>query len=139
MSNYKFVFKDKEYELGEDNFQFMQNDEETPVEGVEREDILNLLQGSSEVDFDMAYYDKACESCRAGREEKAKVFKFLEYHFFIFTKEGRYVVSNISKEYEGTSFTRLEREGKVDNSYIVSIVVCENCGEYSIDIEQCEV
>ena len=49
------------------------------------------------------------------------------------------VISSIDKEYEGLSYNRLERAGKVDNSYIVSINVCKNCGSYSIEIEQLEV
>ena len=29
--------------------------------------------------------------------------------------------------------------GLVDDSYIVSLMVCDNCGNYAIEIEQCEI
>jgi hypothetical protein len=120
MQDYKFEFNNRTYELLEDNYDYFDNDAE-------------------EVKFDLEYYDTPCDKCLAGKKEKAKIFRFLEYHFFIFTKEGNYVISNISKEFKNTSTTQLFKLGKVDNSFIVSIAVCENCGSYSIEIEQCEV
>lgn len=139
MANYKFRYDDKEYELSENNCDYFLNDEEKPVAGIEREDILMLLGESREVDFGLEYYDRPCHNCFYGRDEKAKAFKFLEYHFYIFTRNNEYVTSTISKEYTDTSFNKLFKMGKVDNSYIASITVCVNCGNYSIEIEQCEV
>ena len=139
MEKYKFVFNEKEYELGEDNCSYMIIDEENPVSGIELEDILELLNQGQEVEFGVEYYDELCEECLAGKEEKAKNFKFLEFHFFIFTKKGEYVIANISKEYENLSYNKLLKNGKVDNSYIVSIIVCFNCGTYSVEIEQYEI
>ena len=88
-------------------------------------------------DFDMEYYQEACPECLAGVKEKQKFFGFLEYHFYILTKNGEYVISDISKEYEGLSFNKLSRKGKVDDSYIVSIIICEKCQDYIIQIENC--
>jgi len=139
MKSYKFEFNNKSYELKEDNFEYFANDEEYPVEGVEKDEIIALLNEAEDVNFDLEYYDCPCEECHAGKQEKAKFFKFLEYHFFIFAKEGKYIISNISKEYKDTTTTQLFKLGKIDNSFIVSIAVCENCGTYSIEIEQCEV
>jgi hypothetical protein len=139
MSSYKFNFGEKEYELSDNNFDYMLNDEEQPVSGFEREDVLMLLSQYDKVNFDVEYYDRPCEACLAGKAEKVKVFKFLEYHFYIFTKKGNYIISSISKEYENTTFTHLLNSGKIDNSYIVSVMVCESCGHYSIEIEQCEM
>jgi hypothetical protein len=139
MENYKFEFNNKTYELLEDNFDYFANDEEYPVNGIEREQIISLLNEAENISFDLEYYDKPCEKCLAGKKEKVKFFKFLEYHFFIFTKEGNYIISNISKEFKNTSATQLLKLGKVDNSFIASIAVCENCGSYSIEIDQCEV
>ncbi|KJS87057.1 MAG: hypothetical protein JM58_05865 [Peptococcaceae bacterium BICA1-8] len=139
MSNYQFTYNEKTYELGEDNCSYLMDDEDNPVAGIEIPDILELLNQAEEVNFDLKYYGQPCQNCRAGKEEKAKFFKFLEYHFYIFTKNGEYVMSSISKEFTNTSFTRLLKEGKTDNSFIVSVMVCINCGEYSVEIEQCDV
>lgn len=139
MATYKFKFDEKEFELGENNCDYFVNDEEKPVTGIGREDIIVLLSQSEEIDFSLEYYDQPCHNCFYGKEEKAKAFKFLEGHFYIFTKNSEYVISTISKEYMDTSFNKLLKRGKVDNSYIVSITVCSNCGNYSIEIEECEV
>ena len=48
-------------------------------------------------------------------------------------------VLNISKEYKGLSFNKLSRQGKVDDSYIVSIIICEKCQDYIIQIENCVI
>ncbi|MGL5749589.1 MAG: DUF3785 family protein, partial [Paraclostridium sp.] len=71
--------------------------------------------------------------------EKQKFFGFLEYHFYIFTKGGNYVISDIDKSYEGQSFNKLTRANKVDDSYIVSIIMCEACSDYIVQIENCEI
>lgn len=139
MMGYKFTFNDKEYILGENNLDYILNDEEKPVTGIKRDDILTLLGKSDEVDFSLEYYDQPCSNCFYGKESRARAFKFLEYHFYILTKNNEYIISSISEDYKYTSFNKLLREGKVDKSYIVSIMVCVNCGNYSIEIEQCEI
>ncbi|GAA0182274.1 DUF3785 domain-containing protein [Clostridium sediminicola] len=134
---YKFVFNDKEYELKEENCECFINDEENPVNGFELSDAMELLNGAKNINFDLEYFGEPCENCYEGKKEKT--YKYLEYHFYIFSKEGTYVTSSISSEYENTSFNKLLKAEKVDNSYIVSIIVCENCGEFSIEIEECGV
>ena len=74
-----------------------------------------------------------------GIKEKEKFFPFLEYHFYIYTKDGKYVISTIDKDYEGKSFNKLSRAGLVDDSYIVSVIICKHCNDYIIQIENCEV
>ena len=49
------------------------------------------------------------------------------------------IISDISKEYKGLSFNKLSRQGKVDDSYIVSIIMCEKCQDYIIQIENCVI
>jgi hypothetical protein len=139
MENYKFHYNDKEYELGERNCSGVLNDEEHPVRGIDRLELLELLNQQEIVDFDIEYYDQPCEKCLSGENEKSNYFKFLEYHFFIYTKKGEYVSSSISKDDENMTFHKLLKKGIVDNSYIVSVAVCVACGEYFIEIEQCEV
>lgn len=139
MTSYKFRYDDKEYMLEEKNCDYFANDEEKPVIGFGREDVLDLLKNSEEVDFGPEYYDQPCNNCFHVGKGKAKAFRFLEYHFYIFTRDNEYIISTISGEYVDTSFNKLLKRGKVDNSYIVSIIVCCNCGNYSIEIEECEI
>lgn len=139
MEVYKFTFNDKTYELGEENFNGFINDEEKPVEGIDEKMILELIGQAEEVSFDTEYYDERCENCNSETQGRKKNFRFLEYHFYVFTLGGKYVISSISKEYEGLSFNKLLKQKRADNSYIVSIIVCTECGSYTIEIQQCEV
>ena len=113
--------------------------DENPVYGITTSDIIEILNKAENVDFDIEYYQEACPECLAGVKEKQKFFGFLEYHFYIFTKDGKYVISDISEDYKGLSFNKLSRANKVDDSYIVSIIICENCQDYIIQIENCIV
>lgn len=139
MEDHKFTYEGKEYVLNENNLDYFFIDEEHPVEGIDEELVMSLLHQRDDVDFSLEYYSNACENCEAGKGDKARLFKFLEYHFYIFTKNGEYVTSSISNDYQNTSFNKLLRAKKADNSYIVSIAVCVSCGKYSIEIEECEV
>lgn len=139
MNEYKFNYEEKEYILSQKNCSDIINDEEKPVKGTSLDKILNILNESDDTDFDIEYYQEACPECLAGVKEKQKFFGFLEYHFYIFTKNGEYVISDIDKDYQGLSFNKLSRSGKVDDSYIVSIIVCENCQDYIVQIENCIV
>lgn len=139
MSLYKFNYEEKEYLLTTENCSDIINDEEKPVKGIKEKHILEILNSANDVDFEIQYYQEACPKCLSGVKEKQKFFGFLEYHFYIFTKKGEYVISDICKEYEGLSFNKLSRLNKVDDSYIVSIIVCENCQDYIIQIENCIV
>lgn len=137
MMEFKFNHGEQEFILAEDNFAFIDNEE---VEGFDLEETLELLnETEEEVDFDYEYFADKCEECDGGTAIDKKHYRFLEYHFYIFTKGGNYVMSNISKAFEDTSYTKLVREKKVDNSYIVSILLCEECKSFNIAIEQCEM
>lgn len=136
---YKFKFDEKEYILNEENLECFFNDDENPINDVDEKKIIEILNNSDKVDFSKAYFNLACEKCQTGVDEKKKFFDFLGYNFYIFTKDGNYFVSNIEPEYEGSTFDKLYRFGKVDNSYLVTINVCKHCGEYSIEIEEFEL
>lgn len=136
---YNFKYEDKDYELNEENIIELINDEENPISEIDLNTIIKLLNESNEVDFQKAYYDTPCEVCNENFKEKKSISEYLEYYFYVYSKDGKYVISNISKEYEGLTFNRLELQGKVDNSYIVTIIVCANCNEYIVEIEQLEV
>ena len=131
----KFVYDEKEYVLEKDKNVCFLNDEEKPVEGISLDDILNMIDNLEEIDFDTQYYKEACVECLDGVKEKQKFFAFLEYHFYIYTKDQKFIISDIQKEYEGQSFNKLLRANKVDDSYIVSLIICKNCGDTLIQIE----
>lgn len=137
--NYKFIFKDKEYDLIEEKCECFFNDEETPINNIEVSNILDLLNKAENINFGLEYYAEPCEVCLHGKEQRKKVFPFLECHFYIFTKDNNYITSSISNDYEENSYSGIYKKGKVDNSYIVSIMICENCGDYIIEIEQCNM
>lgn len=139
MENFRFIYQGKEYDLTEENCQYLLNDEEKPVKGFAIRDTLQLLKEHEDVAFSLEYYDEPCEKCSMGKKEKAGYFSFLEYHFFIFTKKEQYIISDISREYENLSYNKLLGSGKADDSYIVSIRVCVACGAYDVEISQCEV
>lgn len=138
MGEFKFTFNEKIYALGKDNCDYILNDEEVPVSGFELDDLLELLNQTKEVGFEQQYYDQPCKNCLAGKAERSKYFRFLEYHFFIFTKDQQYKLSSISRD-RTMSYNQMERQKVVDDSYFVSVMVCENCGHYSVEIEECEV
>ena len=139
MSNFELNYNDKKYLLNENNCSALINDEDKPVNGINISDILDILNSSDNVNFDVEYYQEACQECLTGVKEKQKFFGFLEYHFYIFTKKGKYIISDISEEYKGLSFNKLIRQNKVDDSYIVSIIICEYWNDYIIQIENCIV
>lgn len=137
MLEFKFTQDDNEFVLSEDNLTYIDNEE---VEEFDLEEVMELLNNTNEeVDFDYEYFADKCEECGGGKTQDKKHYAFLEYHFYIFTKAGKYVISNISKEFENTSYGKLVKERKIDNSYIVSILLCDECKTYSIAVEQCDM
>ena len=136
---YKFEFDGKEYILSEDNLEYFANDENEELKGIDEVKVLELLSKSNEVDFQKAYYESCCSNCKVGKEEKKKVFDFLEYYFYAYGKNNKFITSSIDHDYDKKSFTRLNREGIVDKSYLVTVIVCKHCGTYSIEIEEFEV
>ena len=123
---FKFKYNEKEYILNEQNLEYFVNDEVNPIMDVNEEKIIEILNNSDKVDFSKAYFDLPCENCKTGLEEKKKFFDFLGFNFYIYAKDRKYVVSTLDREYEGMSFNRLQKSGKVNESYIVIINVCKH-------------
>ena len=132
---YTFNYNEKTFELDAEKCAFFLNDEEKPILGIGVQGILEEMAQSDMVDFAKAYYDQACENCHKNRREGSKYFEFLEFHFYLFAKAQKYVMSSLSVAYEYRTLPDLLAEGIVDSSYIVSINVCEKCGDYTIDLE----
>lgn len=136
---FKFTFEGKEYTLTENNLEYFVNDEVNPIKGLDENKIIDILNNAENVEFSKAFFDLPCENCNEGVSEKKKFFDFLGFNFYIYTKDKEYFVSTLDKEYEGMSFNRLQRSGKINGSYIVLINVCKHCGNYSIEVEEFEV
>lgn len=135
--NYKFIYDNKDYILAQENCEGIFFDEENVVKGLSIDIVLNALNEGEEVNFSNEYYAGKC-SCNT-QEQINKSYRYLEYHFYIYTKNNEYVINTLCNEYKNTSFNKLFSLGKIDDSYIVNVTVCPNCGNYSIDIEQCAV
>ncbi|NME84149.1 DUF3785 family protein [Clostridium sp. SM-530-WT-3G] len=133
---YKFNYKDKEYVLSEANCEGIFFNEEE-IEGFDLNAALKALNEGEEVIFSKEYYSGKC-SCDA-QEPAGKYYCYLEYHFYIFTKDNKYIISTISEDYRDKSFNKLFSIGKVDKSYIVNVTVCPECNNYSIEVEECDV
>ena len=130
------MFENRLIELKIKNFDYIINDDE--VLNIDENQILSLLSNCNQIKFEKAYYDEPCEHC-VTEKSKQKFFEFLETNFFIFTKDKKFVISDISKEYENTSFKRLLKNNLIDDSYIVTLVLCDNCEKFYISIEQCSI
>ncbi|MDF1617692.1 DUF3785 family protein [Petrocella sp. FN5] len=135
MSSYEWVYEDKKIILESEKCSMFLNDEDNPISGVTVEEILELLKESERVESSMAYYDQGCEVCHKNKSDTSHSYRFLEFHFYLFAKEGKYVMSSLSKSYEDKTLPRLLNEGTVNGTYIASINICENCGDYTIDLE----
>ena len=135
--DYKFVYDEKEYILTEENCEGIFFDEENEVTGLSLDTILGALNEGEEGQFSNEYYagKYSCDT----QEQINKSYRYLEYHFYVYTKNNEYVLNTLGEEYKNTSFNRLFSLGKIDDSYIVNVTVCPNCGTYSIEVDQCEV
>ena len=131
---FTFKYYEKEYILNNDNLEYFENDEVNPLDDINEEKVIEILNNAENVEFSKAYFDLPCLKCKAGVEEKKKFFDFLELNFYIYAKDGKFVISTLDKKYEGLSYNKLQKSGKVNQSYIVIIDVCKNCGNYSIEI-----
>ncbi|WP_297639201.1 DUF3785 family protein [uncultured Clostridium sp.] len=132
---YKFKVEEKEYILNKENFLELINDEEAPVEGFSLEETIRLLN-ENKSEFEKSYYSTSCEACDGNFKGKRNISEYVEAFFYIYTKDKKYIISNIDKSYEGKTYHRLEMLGEVDDSYIVSVIVCNNCGKYTVQIEE---
>ena len=135
--DYKFIYDNKEFALNHENCDGIFFDQDNEVTGLTLDIILEALNEGEEVNFTKEYYSGKC-SCDM-QEKVDKYYGYLEYHFYVYTKNNEYVINTLCKEYETTSFNKLLSLGNVDASYIVNIIVCPHCDLYSIDVEQCEV
>lgn len=124
--------------LNKENISEFFNDEENPILNINEEFILELLK-DKELDFEKAYYSLPCPDCGGEKVDGERAYTYKEFHFYIYTKNNEYVTNSMEVEKEGTSFNKLQALGKVDNSYIVSIIECSGCNKFTIEIEEFEI
>lgn len=134
MENFKFNFNNREYILGEDNLEYFEFLDEAIVNGFDSSTLLSLINNGSVIDFTKEYYDAPCENCLF-KDNPKKIYSFLEYHFYIFTKDGDYILSSLSEGYEESTLEYSLKSKTINDSFLVSIAVCPNCGNYSVEIE----
>lgn len=134
-----FEWNGKNYELTEDLCTGVFNDEDVPMREMEPLDFLKLLTPKFAENLDLEYYEDPCENCPPVERKKKELVPYLEGHFYLFTKKGEPVMSTLDPAYEATSYELLVNEGKVDESYVVSVVICPDCGEYQVILDQVEM
>ncbi len=135
--DYRFIYENKEYILTDENCEGIFFGDESEVTNLSVDLILNTLNEGENVYFSNEYYADKC-SCNS-QEKIKKAYRYLEYHFYIYTKNNKYIINTICDEYKDKSFNKLFRLGEIDDSYIVNITLCPNCGTYSIEVNQCTV
>ena len=135
--DYKFVHDSKEYILAEENCEGIFFNDQNEITGLSVDIILSALNDGEEVNFSNEYYSGKC-SCNT-QDQINKSYRYLEYHFYVYTKNNEYVLNTLGEEYKTTSFNRLFSLSKIDDSYIVNVTVCPNCSTYSIEVDQCDV
>lgn len=137
MESVSFNYYGTQYTLDEEKCVAYLNDENQPIIGLEFEEIMSLLK-KNHLEFEVEYFESSCETCQEKEGMRLKAYPFLEYHFFAFTKDNQYVMSSLSQDYESMSYEQLEKQGKVNAMYLVSIIVCKECGEYTVEVESIE-
>lgn len=132
---YTLKYMDKDILIDEEKCGFFLNDEDQPIEGFAMKELFEILNQTDAAYFDLEYYDQRCEACGKNQREGSKYYKFLECHFYLFAKGNQYVMSSLSLEYEYKTLPDLLEKGIVDGSYLISINVCPECGDYTVDLE----
>lgn len=115
------------------------NDEIKAVEEITVESILEMAKYLPMEAFEREYYKDDCGGCEPIERGRKQLLPYWEGHFFLFTKEQKPVMSNICPEYKETSFNQLIKKGLVDDSYVVSLIVCPACSVYQIQIDQVDM
>ena len=95
---FTFKYYEKEYILNNDNLEYFENDEVNPLDDINEEKVIEILNNAENVEFSKAYFDLPCSKCKAGVEEKKKFFDFLELNFYIYAKDGKFVISTLDKK-----------------------------------------
>ena len=72
---FTFKYYEKEYILNNDNLEYFENDEVNPLDDINEEKVIEILNNAENVEFSKAYFDLPCSKCKAGVEEKIHIYE----------------------------------------------------------------
>lgn len=128
-----------EWVLDIDKCQGLFNDELMPINEFTYDAAMKWMENLSPELFDLEYYEDDCEVCPPKPRGKKKLVPYLEAHFYVFTKNKNVVMTSIDSEFETGSFETMQLKGLVDQSYILSVILCPTCGSYQLSLEQVDM
>lgn len=115
------------------------NDETDPIHDLTYERVASWMSYMPVDAFEIEYFEDDCEICPPRARGKKKLVPYLEGHFYVFTKEGESVTLSVHPDYISGSFESLLLQGIVDQSYILSVIICPTCGHYQFSLEQVDM
>lgn len=136
---FKLKIQNETYEIVLDNCEAFFNDDALPIKAFDAEAALKLFATLDQESFAIEYYEDDCESCPPTPRSKKRLVPFIEGHIYVFTLNQEVVFTSVDPEYVSGSFDTLLSKGLVNDSYIVSLVLCPKCQKYQIEVEQCEM
>lgn len=137
--NYHIKTQEHEISLLREKCLGIWNDELYPVEGLDY-DLVSSWMTYMPVDaFEIEYFEDDCEICPPKPRGKKRLVPYLEGHFYVFTKESKAVTLSTHPDFVAGSFEELSLKGVVDQSYIMSVIVCPNCSHYQFSLEQVDM
>ena len=57
---FTFKYYEKEYILNNDNLEYFENDEVNPLDDINEEKVIEILNNAENVEFSKAYFDLPC-------------------------------------------------------------------------------
>lgn len=141
MNSLTFKCEEREYVLTAEDCTSFYNDEIKPVDGITEDDVIGMFAAAvvDELTITKEYYKDPCEKCPPVERSKKEMVAYNEMHLFLFTKNQKAVMTNVAPEFQELNFTQLLEEKRVDDSYVVSLIVCPVCGKYQIQIDQVDM
>lgn len=115
------------------------NDDIAPIKNINCDQILTWMAHLDPEVFELEYFEDDCEICPVKPRGKKKLVPYLEGHFYVFTKSGEVVSTSIDPAFVSGSYETLLLKGTVDESYILSVILCPTCGYFQVSIEQLEM
>lgn len=135
----EIILEGKCFELTQEKCSAMHNDEAKPVEGIDIDMLLAFGNAMDPEAFSKEYYREDCEGHEPAPRAKKELVPYWEGHYYLYTKKQKPVMTSVSPEYADTSFDRLLKSGTVDDSYIVTFILCPVCGLYQIHVDQLDI
>lgn len=137
--NYTLKYGEQVYIFDEDHSEGVFNDDLMPINAIDHGIVSNWLVHMPNDGFELEYFEDDCEVCPPKPRGKKKLVPYLEGHFYVFTKKGEPVITSIDPSFVQGSYDELLALGKVDQSYILSVIVCPVCGSYQFSLEQVDM